>query len=436
MLIEVELLVVAGLVMVLLVLSVLDFALGGINKIALRRITEAAPRHRNALKDSLLDSRGEVLMAIHISIQTMLIAIAVLLTDVSLSSLGHPAGLPVAALATIVLVLMFRQLLPRAIALRDPEAVLVRLVNVLGIPYFVLRPLVRAIMAILNRFHRWEGIEPEGEEEASEEEIQAFIDVGQEEGILEQDEGVMIQSIVQFGDKIALEVMTPRPQIVAVDVDSDLKDVIDLIVESHHSRLPVYRGELDNVEGIVHERDLLRSRGSQDEPESVPGERGNVREERQSVRSLLHPAYFVPETKPIDDLLQEMRARGHQLTLVVDEYGGISGLITIEDLIEEIVGEIRDGPDAVRPGMIEEGLGSYLIPAGTELDLLAARVGRPVFTGTECTTVGGAVVELFGRMPSPGERIRHDDMSIEIVDADRRRVKSIRIRTAVPRAEA
>lgn len=419
MLTGVELPIVAGLVAVLLILSILDFALAGVNKMALRRITESVPRTGNALKESLLDARAEVLMAIHISIQTILIAIAVILTDVSLRYVPEIAlALVVSAGATVMLVLMFRQLLPRAIALRNPEAVLARLVSVLGIPYFVLRPIVRLILAILNLFHQWENLEPEVEEEASDEEIQAFIDVGQEEGILEQDEGVMIHSIVQFGDKLALEVMTPRPQIVSVDVSSTLEEVIRVVLDSRHSRLPVYRGELDNVEGIVHERDLLRLRAAEDEPENL--------------RAILRPAHFVPETKPVDDLLEELKAHGQQLTLVVDEYGGISGLITIEDLVEEIVGEINDDPDAVTTEVVEEGAGSWLIPAGTELDALRARLGRSFFPNTECTTLGGAVVELFGRMPSSGERLRHADLQIEIVDADRKTLKSVRLRLASP----
>lgn len=421
MLIHLELLIVTGLVIALLVLSVLDFALAGVNKIALRRITESAAR-RNALTVALGDSRAEVLMAIHISIQMMLIAIAVLLTDVFLRNTeNYFVALPAAAGATVGLVLVFRQLLPRAMALRDPEAALSRLVSVLGIPYFILRPLVRLIMAILNRFHTWEGIEPETEDEASDEEIQAFIDAGQEEGILEQDEGEMIHSIVQFGDKLALEVMTPRPQIVAADVTAGFEEVIDLIIRARHSRIPVYRGELDNIEGILHERDLLRLRHS-----------GN---EADSLRTLLRPAHFVPETKPVDDLLEEMRVEGYQLSLVVDEYGGISGLITIEDLIEEIVGEIDDDPDSVGSEVIEEEAGSYFVPGGTELHALDQKFGRGVFPDTECTTVGGAVVELFGRLPSPGESIRHEDLQIEVVAADRRKVKGVRIRVTVPKVE-
>ena len=410
-----EFLIAAVLVASLLVMSILDFALGGVNQIALRRLADGSPSKSSPLWAAMVEARAEVLMAIHISIQTLLIAIAVLLTGAFLRAPFHGAlALSAGGATTLVLVLVFRQLVPRAVAIGNPDGVLARLVPALTIPYYLFRPLVRMMMSVLNRFRRWdEETEPEHEEEASEEEIQAFIDAGQKEGILEQDEGAMIQSVVQFGDKAALEVMTPRPQIVAADVSWSVERTVNLIVSNRHSRIPVYRTELDNIEGILHERDLLRVLRS--------GER------LDNLRSVLHPVHFVPETKPIDDLLQEMRAEGHQVVLVVDEYGGIAGLITIEDLVEEIVGEIND-TDSADEKMLEEGEGSYLVPGGLELDTMEDRLGMPLVEDTECTTVGGAVVELFGRLPASGEKIEHQGLAIEVVDADRRKIRRIRIR--------
>src|SRR5207302_4228581 len=190
-----------------------------------------------------------------------------------------------------------------------------------------LRPVSLLLISALHYFHQWEQeVEPAKEDETSEEEIQAFIDAGEEEGILERDEGEMIQSIVHFGDKVAREVMTARTQIVAIDINSPVEKLLQLVVNTQHARIPVYRDDLDNIEGIVHERDLLRV-----------WQRGDKLE---NFRFLIKPAYFVPETKPVDDLLEEMRQRSNQMVLVIDEYGGVSGLITIEDLVEEIVGEI------------------------------------------------------------------------------------------------
>ena len=416
MLIQLQLLIAAILALGLLVMSVLDFALEAVNKIALRRITDNGEGKRSRLMESLSEARAEVLMVIHMTIQALLVVLAVLLTGTFLSfPLPLVAVLPLAGATTLIIVLVFRQLVPRAIALRSPDEVLERLIPVLAIPYFVLHPLARFITTILNRIHQWDDLEAEEEEEASEEEIQAFIDAGQEEGILEQDEGVMIQSIVQFGDKVTLEVMTPRTQIIAVDIAWDFDKIVNQVLSNKHSRMPVYRDELDNIEGFIHERDLLRLNRRGDAP-------GNL-------RPFLQPVHFVPETKPIDDLLEEMKDRGQQLVLVVDEYGGVSGLITIEDLIEEIIGEISDSPGSETAKLLDEGRGSYLMPGTTELDVLDARLGLTAFPDTECTTVSGAVVELFGRLPLPGERIRHEALAIEVVDADRRKVRSLRIRT-------
>ena len=421
MLIELPLVLATILVAALLLLSVLDFALASLNKIALRRIVENASKRRSSFGRPMLESGPEALMAIHIAIQSLLIVLAVLISSTAIA-LGLPYGiaLPASAGLTLILVLAFRQLVPRAIASRDPEGIVTRLVPVLAIPYYLLAPLVGLMVGILNRFHHWEAVEDEDEEEeASEEEIRAFIDVGQEEGILEQDEGEMIQSVVEFGDKVALEVMTPRTQIVAADVAWSVERVVSLVVARQHSRIPVYRDQLDNIEGFVHERDLLAAMQSGEPPENL--------------RPLVSPAHFVPETKPIDDLLEHMKGRGQQLVLAVDEYGGISGLITLEDLVEEIVGEIEDGPESMAETLRDEGSGRYVVPGGMELDAMDSKLDIEVFPSTECTTVGGAVVELFGRLPNPGERIQHNGFAIEVIETDRRRVGSVRIRTMTPK---
>jgi CBS domain containing-hemolysin-like protein len=415
-LIELQVIVALAVVVAIVVMSILDFALGGVSKLALRRLAEAM-RGPSALRKTLSDSPGDVLMAIHIMLQALLIGLAVLLSAAALQAgLETAVALPAAAGATVVLVLIFRQLVPRAIARRDPEAVLEKFLPIVSIPYYPLSPVVALIGGILGRFEAWEVDDDAEEDEASDEEIRAFIDAGQEEGILEQEEGVMVRSVVEFGDTVAFEVMTPRTQIVAADVSWSIDRITSLVVSSRHSRIPVYRDELDNIEGVIHERDLLGVLQSGKKPESV--------------RTLLSAAHFIPETKPISDLLEELRGHGQQLALVVDEYGGISGLITIEDLVEEIVGEIEDGPHSETERMREEGAGRFIVPGSMALDALETSIGVDVFPATESTTVGGAVVELFGRLPLPGERLGHNGYTIEVVEADRRRVRTVRIRAA------
>jgi putative hemolysin len=320
----------------------------------------------------------------------------------------------------MVVILVFRHLIPRIVTMRSPELALLRVFSIFRITHFVLGPISRLLMGALNYFHRWEEeMEPAKEEEASEEEIQAFIDAGQEEGILEHDEGEMIQSIVHFRDKVAREVMTPRTQIVAIDITAPIDKLLQLVVNKRHSRIPAYRDELDNIEGIIHERDLLRI--------------WHKGEKVENIRALVKPVYFVPETKPVDDLLQEMKEKGDQMVLVVDEYGGVSGLITMEDLIEEIVGDIRDDSGRDVDKVIEENNGVYIVQGSLELSVLEEKLGVPLVSNTECTTVAGAVVELFGRLPSPGEKIEHGGVEVEVLDADRRRIQRLRLKLLVPK---
>jgi len=402
-------------------MSVIDFAFSAVNKISIRRLLDnpkakAAPQLAN-----LLEIRPEALMSVHIVIQMLLVAGTVFMFGaLGRRQIPYVAGMPGTIAMMMAVILVFRHLIPRIIAMRNPEIILLSVFPIFKLAHVLLRPFTRLLMGTLNYFHQWEEeMEPVKEEETSEEEIQAFIDAGQEEGILESDEGEMIQSIVHFGDKVAREVMTPRTQIVAIDISSSIEKLIQAIITKRRTRIPVYRDDLDNIEGIVHERDVLRSLHKGDKLESL--------------RSLVKPVLFVPETKPVDDLLQEMKERGDQLVLVVDEYGGISGLITMEDLIEEIVGNIHDEAEAAGEKLIEEGNGVYVVPGTLELSAIEEKLGIPLVEETECTTVAGAVVELFGRLPFAGEKIEHGGVEIEILAADRRRVQRLRLRLLIPK---
>jgi CBS domain containing-hemolysin-like protein len=416
-------LLIAGLFIVALTLmSVIDFAFSAVNKITVRRLLDNPNARAAPHLVDLLEIRPEVLTSVHILIQMLLVAGSVFLFGAfGRREIPYVAGMPGTIAVMMVIILIFRHLIPRILAMRNPEIILLRVFPIFRLANFALRPFTRMLMKTLNYFHRWEKeMEPEkDEEEASEEEIQAFIDAGQEEGILESDEGEMIQSIVHFGDKVAREVMTPRTQIVAMDISSSIDDLVQMITGKRRTRIPVYRDELDNIEGVVHERDVLRAVHKGEKPDSL--------------RSLIKPVLFVPETKPVDDLLQEMKERGDHIVLVVDEYGGISGLITMEDLVEEIVGEIHDESEADSEKVIEEGSGTYVVPGSLELSTLEAVIGLPLVDETECTTVAGAVVELFGKLPSNGEKIIHGGIEVEVLAADRRRVQRLRLKIPVPK---
>ena len=415
-----ELIISALFIVALLLMSIIDVAFGSVNKISVRRLLDNPKAKSAAALNALLETRSEILMSIHILIQLLLVSGAVFLfAAFGRRQVPYVAGMPGTIVLMFVLILLFRQLIPRLVATRSPELVLIYLFPAFRLSSVLMKPFAGVLTSVLNYFHRWEEeMEPVKEEEASEEEIQAFIDAGQEEGILEHDEGEMIQSIVHFGDKVAREVMTPRTQIVAVDINSSVDKLLQLITSKRHARIPVFRDDIDNMEGMIHERDLLRL-----------WQRGDKME---NLRSLVKPVHFIPETKAVDDLLQEMKEKGDQMVLVVDEYGGISGLITMEDLVEEIVGDIHD-TEFEGEKIIEEGHGVYIVPGTLELSDLDELLGSPFVEETECTTVAGAVVELFGKLPSAGERIEHQGVMVEVLDADRRRVHRLRMKILVPK---
>jgi putative hemolysin len=408
--------------LVFVVMSIIDVGFTNVGKVAIRRLLDRPKAKAAPSLARMLETRAEVLTSIHIIIQLFLVAGAVFVfTLFERRQIRYVVAVFGTVGIMMLVILLFRHLLPRIITMRSPEVALLRLFPILKISHTALRPLSVLLMSALNYFHQWEqDVEPAKEEETSEEEIQAFIDAGEEEGILERDEGEMIQSIVHFGDKVAREVMTPRTQIVAIDINSSIEKLLQLIIGKRHARIPVYRDDLDNIEGVVHERDVLRLWQKGDKLESL--------------RSLLKPAHFVPETKPVDDLLQEMRQKADQMVLVVDEYGGIAGLITMQDLVEEIVGEIHDDADNDAAKVIEEGKGVFVMPGTLELSLIEEKLGMPLVANTDCTTVAGAVVELFGRLPAPGEKIEHGGVEIEVLAADRRRVQRLRLKTLAPKA--
>ena len=253
-----------------------------------------------------------------------------------------------------------------------------------------------------------------GTEEAATpaENIEALISAGTEEGLIEEQDRKLIQSVVEFGDKVVREVMTPRPNIVAISVDATLEELRQLVIHEQYSRIPIYEGSIDQIAGFVHVRDMF---------ELEEDERA-----RRSVRELMRPIRFVPETKPVHDLMREMQQDNTHMVMVVDEYGNTAGLATMEDLVEVILGEIRDEhePDS---DVTEDGKGGYIVSGNFDL---ARRAGILEFRPPEeieSTTVGGLVTEWLGRLPQPGESVERDGIRIDVLASDELRVEQVRV---------
>jgi magnesium and cobalt transporter len=356
----------------------------------------------------------------------MLVAVSVLITSISLrlfsqsETFSQARLILVALLAGLTVAFIFRQLIPRLITLRNPERVLLFSLPLVRPFYRVLSFASDPLHRVFDRMRRERPLVEKGADEEEEDnggDLQALIDVGEEEGILEEEEGELIHSIIEFGDTRVNEVMTPRTEIVALPLTATVREARDVIIDSKYSRLPVYQDQIDNVEGLIYVRDLLQC---------WPEKR-----EDETIASLLRPVYFVPETKPVADLLEEMQKAHVQLAIVIDEYGGIAGLVTVEDILEEIVGEIED-EDIEHEEIIEiveASDGYYDVLGSTEIGKIE-RLFDMEIEDDDFTTIAGLVISESGYVPRVGEHLTFRGLDVEVLDADDRRINRLRLRRA------
>jgi putative hemolysin len=321
-----------------------------------------------------------------------------------------------ATVSLILVVIVFNRFLPFVFFARTKGQWLTRWTLLLRALIYIVLPVTLVLgflqsVTALTREHSEE--EPETQAEA----VDALIEAGQEEGILDESNRDLIQSVVEFSEKTVREAMKPRPEIVAVPTNTTVEQFIELLRGKPFSRVPVFEGTIHNIVGIVHAQDVLQ----------VPDSEAHTR----TVDTLMRKdVYFVPESKLGSDLLREMQKSNIRMAIVVDEYGGVAGLVTIEDLVEEIVGEIRDEHEKTE--VVRESDHSYIVPGNMDVDRLDELFGvRP--EGRESATVAGLVSEMAGRIPQKGEVIEENGLRFEVLDSTERRVERVRISMAKPR---
>ena len=407
--------------LVLVVTATAKTALDELSDVSLRLLASESNESQHGpfwreIIENYQQFRFTLTFGIHISIAS----IAILINAIS-HKLYAPHFLLVSFGGMLLTVILFRQLLPHALAQNDPVGTLLRLRPLLSALRTVLGIPANPIYRILRAFQREAAPESVKETEQDkddngESELQAFLDVGEEEGIIEENEGELIQSVIRFSDRTAIEVMTPRTHIVAVEAQTPLEAVRDAMIESKYSRLPVYRDEVDNIEGVIYVRDLLKHWAT--------GEMGC------KAIDIARPTYFIPETKPIDELLPEMQKAKTPMAMVIDEYGGIAGLVTIEDLIEEIVGEIEDEdepePHEADLDIIHESETRCVVRGQVEIAKIE-RIFDKELAADDFTTVAGLVINGLGHLPAVGESYELRGLKFEVVEADERRVARVRI---------
>lgn len=326
-------------------------------------------------------------------------------------------NLGLAVVITLGVIAVFDQLIPFLVLARhdEPEVILARWMPLLRVSVFLALPFTFPVLVSATISRLLEPLEPKPEVLSPQEEMQELIEVGEQQGLIEKGEGELLQSVVEFGDKVVRDVMTPRPEIAAIEINAPVEELRDLFREKRHSRVPVYSAQLDKIEGMVSIHDLS---------ELPPEEQA-----RATLRSLLKPVPFVPETKPTSELLKELQQSTTQLAIVIDEYGSVAGLVTIEDLVEEIVGEIRDEVDPHAKDIVKESERSYVVAGQTELAQVADQLGVDV-EGRDYSTVAGLLLAHLGHVPAPGEKFEKDGLSFEVLEADHRTVLKVRLKIA------
>jgi len=252
----------------------------------------------------------------------------------------------------------------------------------------------------------------------TEEEIKTIVDAGEEGGVLEEDEKEMIYSIFEFGDTLVREVMVPRIDVIAVEAATPIREALDVIIQAGHSRVPVYQDTIDNIIGLLYAKDLL----------------AYLRDGRTGVRlqDVVRQTYFIPEAKKVDELLEELQKQRTHMAVVVDEYGGIAGLVTIEDILEEIVGEIQDEYDAVEDPLVEAiNPDEYIMNARINLDDVShlLNVTLPAESGD---TLGGFIYSQLGKVPAAGEKLQFGDLRLEVLSVSGRRIGKVRVLRELP----
>ncbi len=406
--------------------SLLYAALQNVSRATMRELADEGDTRALGFL-AIFDNPMRLSMSVTITHILTRIAIAVLLTLLLIERLasGAPAlDLLWACLAILLgagITLLLGDLLPEALGAAYGEALLPVSIAPMRLLLTLVAPLATSVLLLVRSIARIVGSQPLVNM-VTEEEIMTIVNASHSGGVIEDEEKDMIANVLQLGETSARELMTPRIDIVALDVNESIMAALAAFVESGFSRIPVYEDSIDNVLGLLNAKDILTLLKNHDDLRS------------QQIRELMRPTVFVPETKRADALLKEMQAQNVHLAMVVDEYGGTSGLVTIENIIEEIIGDIRDEYDyAEEADYVAVDDGSYLIEGGMDLDDLNALLGISIDTAA-ADTLGGYIYLALGRVPNTGETIDTDILSMTVLAIDGHRIRKVKVRKLLPTA--
>lgn len=401
--------------MVLIVLSSFfsasETALTSLSKIRIRQMLEEGVRGADVIS-RLVENPGKMLSAILVGNNVVNIGASALATSIAISQFGE-SGVGIATGIMTIIVLIFGEITPKTLASRDPEKVSIMVSKFIYFITIILSPVVIVFTQITSGILRIFGGKIDTEKPfITEEELKTMLDVSHEEGVLEVEERKMIDNVFEFGDSQVKDVMVPRTDMVAIDIDSTYDEIMKTFKVEQFSRIPVYQDSVDNIIGTIHIKNLVFVDDSKN----------------FNIYDIIREPYFTYEYKKTTELFEEMRKDRVALTIVLDEYGGTAGLVSMEDLVEEIVGEIEDeyDEDDTDIQVIKED--EYIIDGSTKIDLVNEMIGTDI-ESEDFDSIGGFVIGELGRLPQEGDMLEHENTKFIIEEIDKNRIKKLKVLT-------
>lgn len=390
--------------------SASETALTSFNKIKMRHLAEDGVESAKTV-NTLTEDQGKMLSAILIGNNLVNILSSAIATSLAMT-LWPGKGVGIATAVMTVLIIIFSEITPKTVASHNSSKIALKVAGPITIISKLLRPVVVLFNAIANIFVRWiVGDTVKNQPSITEEELKTIVDVGQEEGVFEQEEKEMIYNVFDFADLHAKDIMTPRINIKAVEVDITYEALMDTFRNEQFSRMPVYDENIDKVVGIINIKDLFFK-------QSV--------DKNFDIRKYMRKAYFTFEYKMADELFKEIKKNRAHMVIVVDEYGGTSGLITVEDLVEEVLGDIEDEYDEDEQEIKSLSQTEYLINASTKIDEVNEELGLELFSD-EYDSIGGFMIDKLGHIPDTDETVECDGIKIKAENIEKNRVKEVRL---------
>jgi gliding motility-associated protein GldE len=384
-----------------------EIALFSANKIRIRKLAEEGIANAITL-DRLLKRPNRLLATILVGNNLVNIGAAAIATSLAIQFFGRK-GIGVATGIMTFLILVFGEITPKAFATKNAERISLLIARPIATLEYLLYPVARALVWMTKPMLKALG----GEAKVpfiTEEEIKMLVEVGEEEGVIEKEEKEMITGVFEFGETTAKEIMVPRIDMKCISAEQSLEEAISTILETGHSRTPVYKESIDNIVGILHTKDLLR----------------HLDKKEHSIEEFVRPAYYIPETKKLDEILEEMQERKTQMAIVVDEYGGTAGLVTLEDLLEEIVGEIWEEHEVEEEPIQKIDETSAIVLAKAGIDDVNEVLGISL-PEEEFETIGGLIFNTLGKVPSVGEKVEFNGTMLVVEKMRGRRISRVKI---------